>query len=127
MRAERPIAQEVATLLEDGGSESPPLDPEINGAAWASQAFSTRRRICGVSSPRGVLVLASVVKFGVTMCGTMSMLPLFRVFEDIFCHRYFNDSSPGFIEEKKCKVSEVQQSLAYFMGWLMLVIALVGE
>lgn len=127
MRAERPNAQEVATPLEDGGSESPPLDPEINGAAWASQAFSTRGTRWGVSSPRGVLVLASVVKFGVMMCGTMAMLPFFRVFEDIFCHRHFKDWSPGFIEEKKCKVSEVQQSLAYFMGWLMLVTALVGE
>lgn len=113
--------------LEDGGSESPPLDPEVNGAAWASHTFSARRRRWRVSSPRGVLVLASVVKFGVMVCGTMSMLPFFRVLEDVFCHRHFEDSSPGFIEEKKCKVSEVQQSLAYFMGWLMLVMALVGE
>ena len=127
MRAERLHAQEVATPLEGCDSESPPLDPEINGAAWASHAFSARRRRWGVSSPRGVLILASVVKFGVMVCGTMTMLPFFRVLEDVFCHRHFKDTSPGFIEEKKCKVSEVQQSLAYFMGWLMLMLALVSE
>lgn len=109
---------------EDG--TTPPLDPEANGAAWAGGAARRWWR-WRVSSPRGILILATVIKFAVTLSGMMIMLPFLRVLEDLFCHRHYGDSSPGFIEEKKCKVPEVQQDLAYLMGWLMLVTAVVGE
>lgn len=119
MGSQRPRTLSVA--MED----APPLDAEANGAAWASGGRRWRR--WRVSSPRGILILATGIKFAVTLSGTMVMLPFLRVLEDLFCHRHFGDSSPGFIEENKCKVPEVQQGLAFLMGWLMLVTAVVGE
>ena len=111
----------VLTPLEDG--VSPALDPEANGPAWASR----KRRPWRVTSPRGVLVLATALKFAMTLSGMMVMLPFLRVLEDVFCHRHFGDTSPGFIDEKECKVPEVQNNLAFLMGWLMLVTGVVGE
>lgn len=117
----------AAALSDDGTDPSSPLDLEAaSGAAWASDAAPARRR-WRVTSPRGTLILATIVKFAITLTGTMVMLPVFRVLEDVFCRRHFQDTSPGFIEEKRCKVAEVQQDLAYLMGWLMVVTGLVGE
>ncbi|MBE3046132.1 hypothetical protein IMZ48_27060 [Candidatus Bathyarchaeota archaeon] len=122
MGEQRPLSP-VATPLED--ASIPPFDPEASGAAWTDGG--AKKRQWGVSSPRGILMLATGIKFAVVLSGMMVMLPFFRVLEDAFCHRHFGDTSPGFIEEKKCKVPEVQQDLAYLMGWLMLVTAVVGE
>lgn len=126
-----PPIHEVVTLLEaeySSSTPSTPLDPEANGAAWAPARRRCRWRWrVTVESPRGILILASLVKFAVVLSGMMIMLPLFRVLEDGFCHRHFGDTSPGFIEEKKCKVPEVQQGLAYLMGWILVVTAVIGE
>ena len=118
MGEQRPLSP-LATPLEE--ASIPPFDPE----AW-TDGGAKRRRWCP-SSPRGILMLATGIKFAVVLSGMMIMLPFFRVLEDAFCHRHFGDTSPGFIEEKRCKVPEVQQDLAYLMGWLMLVTAVVGE
>lgn len=114
----------IVTPLDE--ASTPPLDPEANGAAWAA-GRSPRWRRWRVESPRGILVLAAVIKFAVTLSGMMVLLPFLRVLEDVFCHRHFGDTSVGFIEEQQCKVPEVQKALAFLMGWLMLVTGLVGE
>lgn len=124
MGDQRSRTSSVVTSLEEG--TTPPLDPEANGAAWAG-GRSRRWRRWRVESPRGVLVLATTIKFAVTLSGMMVILPFFRLLEDAFCHRHFGDTSPGFIEEKECKVPEVQKDLVFLMGWLMLVTGLVGE
>lgn len=125
MGEQRPRAPAVVSPLEEGSS-TPPLDPEAIGAAWAGGRSGWWRR-WRVESPRAVLILASVIKFAVMLSGAMVLLPFFRVLEDAFCHRHFGDTSPGFIEEQRCKVPEVQKDLAFLMGWLMLVTGLVGE
>ncbi|SPO06115.1 uncharacterized protein DNG_08804 [Cephalotrichum gorgonifer] len=125
----RPVSPEivVAPEVDDDSSSRPttPLDPEANGVAWATGVSPGRRR-WRVTSTRGVLLLATWVKFSVTLSGMMLLLPTFRLLEDIFCRRHLGYTGPDMIEESKCKGPEVQEDLAYLLGWLMLVMAIVG-
>ena len=59
------------------------------------------------------------IKFLVAIGGMIIGLPLYRIAEDMLCHRYFGDDSPGSIDEDRCKdVDEVQAEMAYLFGAL---------
>lgn len=66
-------------------------------------------------------------KFIIVTSGMMMIMPMFRLIEDALCHHYYEDDSSDFMDEMKCKVYEVQSSLAYFMGWLGLLNTVISR
>jgi hypothetical protein len=115
-------------IADDSSSTDTRIGVEPNGTATSRSApklISSKR--WQVSSPKAVLRLTALFKFLIVISGTLIMLPFFRILEDVFCHRHFNDTSPGFLDERKCKDDGVQKNLAYFFGWFTLVNGIVGE
>lgn len=107
-------AEEDAPLLPT--DEQPPqLDPHCRITATRWQ----------VKSPRTVVYLAILIKFFTIASGMLLLVPLFRIIEDTICHVHYQDDSNDFIEEKRCKVPEVQARLAYLLGWLGLVSSVI--
>lgn len=112
----------------DGVEELTSLLGEQNGHGPkpAERGLLSRLGKLQVRKPRTVVFLVSTIKFVVTMSSVVIMLPAFRLMEDAFCHRYYNDDSRDLIDERKCKVDEVQRELAYLSGWFAMVNAVVG-
>ena len=79
-----------------------------------------------VRRPRAIVLTTALLKFILTCSGSMILLPIFRLLEDAFCHEFYGDDSPGMIDERKCKVDEVQRRLAYLGGWVAMMSAVVG-
>ena len=90
-------------------------------------ASPTRKRILGkkyqLSNPKAIVALLTFLKFAVVMSGMIIMMPVYRLIEDVFCHRHYEDDSPGLIEEMKCKTDDIQSELAFFIGWSGLLTA----
>jgi len=109
----------VPLLAEHAAADEsdPKPDPQITIKA---RKWQTR-------SPWTIVFLAAVCKFVITLSGMMFLLPFFRILEDGFCHRYYNDKSSDFLDEKECKNKEIQKQLAYFVGWFGLVNAVFGK
>ncbi|OAQ97610.1 hypothetical protein LLEC1_04226 [Akanthomyces lecanii] len=96
---------------EDVASDDEP--PLAAAAAWQ------------VRSPRIIILLVAFSKFCIVCSGMMLMVPLFRLIEDAICHGVFADTTPGLLDEMKCKDDEVQRRLATFLGWSGLVGSIV--
>lgn len=79
-----------------------------------------------VQSPLTIVILAAIAKFTLVASGMMILMPMYRLIEDAFCHRYYEDDSSGLIEEMECKVDEVQSPLAFMMGWSALLNAIIS-
>lgn len=79
-----------------------------------------------VRSPRMIIVLVAFSKFCIVCSGMMLLVPLFRLLEDAICHGVLADTTPGLLDEMKCKDDTVQARLATFLGWSGLVSSIVS-
>jgi len=77
-----------------------------------------------VSSPNAVVGLVSLIIFCMALSGTMSLIPLGRLIEDAICRRYYGSSDP--VDEKLCKVDEVQTELAWLGGLYVVIDSTIG-
>lgn len=78
-------------------------------------------------TPSSIVIVATIGKFFTITTGLMMMMPVYRLMEDTMCHALIEDNSIEIIDEMKCKGEDVQSSLAYMLGWLGLVNAIVRE
>ena len=88
-----------------------------------------RRRIWSswqASKPSTIVLLVAIAKFLIVTSGMLMLMPMYRLIEDAFCHRHYQDDSPDLIDEMKCKVAEVQSPLAFLMGWLGLLASVMS-
>ena len=130
MSLERDNEVEGFPLLADDSSIDQDVESALNGstaAAGAAPGSTILPLRWQITSPKAIVRLAALFKFVIVISGTLIMLPFFRILEDAFCHRYFNDTSPGFLDEKKCKDDGVQKNLAYFFGFFTVVNGIIGE
>lgn len=81
----------------------------------------------GIRSPRRIIILVSVIKFTIVLCGMLIMLPYARLIEDMLCHAHYQDTSSEIIEEMKCKVDEVQSRMGFLLGWNSLFSSMIGD
>lgn len=105
--------------------DSPEATPLLAPSGAPRPRFSAAR--WQVQSPRAVILLVGTVKFSVVCTGMLLMIPFFRLVEDALCHAHYDDESPGFIEERRCKVDEVQSRLAFLNGSMSLLTAVISE
>ena len=119
-------ATEGAPFLENGDDQQ--QEPERPGrpGAKAGNVPSPRWSIAKyqVSSPNAVVGLVSLIIFCMALSGTMSLIPLGRLIEDAICRRYYRSSEP--VDEKLCKVDEVQTELAWLGGLYVVIDSTIG-
>jgi MFS transporter, PCFT/HCP family, solute carrier family 46 (folate transporter), member 1 len=101
-------------------------DEPISAAQPTPPAIPVRPLGWHTRTKGSIVLVIALVKFGIVFLGTMMMMPMFRLIEDIFCHAHYKDDSPDLIDEMKCKVDEVQSSLATIGGILALIGAVIS-
>ncbi|KAF7558684.1 hypothetical protein G7046_g5482 [Stylonectria norvegica] len=115
---------EADPLLDDDDRSEYDADDSFPSHFGPERRFKSSRWT--VKSPRHVILLIAFIKFCIVTCGMLLLVPFARLIEDVFCHAYYEDSSPGMIEEMKCKVTEVQSKMAFLAGWTGLVNSIIG-
>ena len=82
---------------------------------------------CGLRAQkrRTILVVLSLLMFTLTFSGMLFLLPCFRLVEDAVCHAHYGKDPSEPIDEKDCKVDEVQKQLASLTGWSFLITSMV--
>ncbi|KAI1810316.1 MFS general substrate transporter [Poronia punctata] len=85
-----------------------------------------------ITSRRGISLVACCAVFLWVLSGMIAMVPSARIAEDIFCRRYYNynnkneNENENPIEESKCKLDEIQSSMAWLFGLEMAISGFVG-
>lgn len=90
--------------------------PEGKGQ-WSSSRYQ-------VSSPKAIVGLVSLIIFFMALSGTMSLIPMGRLIEDAICRKYYGSSEP--VDERLCKVDEVQTELAWLGGLYVVIDSAIG-
>ncbi|KND93588.1 hypothetical protein TOPH_01530, partial [Tolypocladium ophioglossoides CBS 100239] len=100
-------APEDAPMLDEHQRQDEPLPsrPRIRAKPWQAK------------TPGTIVFLAATMKFCITSSGMLMLIAVYRLIEDAVCHAFYEDASPGFIEEMRCKGDEVQSRLAFLLGW----------
>jgi hypothetical protein len=88
-----------------------------NGTPWSSSRYQ-------VSSPSAIVALVALIIFCMTLSGTMSLIPMGRLIEDAICRRYYGSAEP--VDEKLCKVDQVQTELAWLGGLYVVIDSAIG-
>lgn len=113
-------AEETAPFLD--ADEGPDEASRQTGKPGTRGLWSTSRY--QVSSPNAVVGLLSCTIFCLALSGTMSLIPMGRLIEDAVCRKYYGASDP--VDEKRCKVDEVQTELAWLGGLFVLIDSVIG-
>lgn len=111
---------------------SPPLSPTLSPSmsqqdfhavpAFNHAGAKNRRKDAATLRPRVRALIMAIV--GVLyFSGNFIASPLLRIFEDIFCLKYYQTHDPSVIDggkvaESYCKVDIVQGELATMRGWM---------
>lgn len=77
------------------------------------------------TTPFAIVVLLACLKATLFSSGILFLTPLFRLVEDAICHVHYQKDLAEPIEEKECKVDEIQSQLAYLLGTGAVIGALV--
>ncbi|EEY17274.1 conserved hypothetical protein [Verticillium alfalfae VaMs.102] len=77
------------------------------------------------TTPFTIVVLLACLKATLFSSGILFLTPLFRLVEDAICHVHYQKDLSEPIEEKECKVDEIQSQLAYLLGTGAVIGALV--
>lgn len=111
--------------LDDANEAAPFLeleDQELHPDAGLEDAAPNHPE----PKPRArVLVLLGFTMFCMALCGTLVLVPLSRLAENLLCHQYYGTTEP--IEEKRCKVDEVQTKLAWLGACAAMIDSTVCE
>jgi len=57
----------------------------------------------------------------------LMVVPTTRILEDIICHHYYDVQGLSEIDEKLCKIDEIQSQLAYLNGLISMLEAVFGK
>ncbi len=124
-----PLPLAMTRDLQQHESETAPLlrehQPDPPPSGWRWSLFQAR-------SPRAIVLLLSIAVFFISAGSTFANVPIMRILEDNICRRYYGDvllrrDSPPPIDEKLCKIDEIQSELAYLIGLLLTLEAVIGS
>lgn len=117
---------EAQPLLADDERDSEDFTlPSGDQAAVPRQGWAFAAKLQARNHKTIVLLLA-IVLFVVATSGMMILVPIFRLIEDAACHDYYKKDLSERIDERLCKVDEVQSRLAYLGGWAAMLSSFVG-
>lgn len=109
--------------FSDGGTEATPfLDPEIDDDV--PPPLARRRAWYQPATPAGIVGVLTFILFSMTLSGTISLIPLGRLIEDVICRKFYDTLDP--VDEDQCKVDEVQTKLAWLGGGYIFINSIIG-
>ncbi|CRK18772.1 MFS efflux pump atnC like protein [Verticillium longisporum] len=76
-------------------------------------------------TPFAIVLLLATIKGILVASGVLLMTPMVRLMEDAICHVHYHKDISEPIDEKECKVDDVQSQLAYLGGIGALMASLV--
>ncbi|CCD34755.1 hypothetical protein BofuT4_P101590.1 [Botrytis cinerea T4] len=95
-------------------------------------ATDTHSLIHQTHSPRIIISLLTAIVFIIGFGGYLAWIPSMRIYEDILCHRYYEERRGGVglsstIDEARCKGDEVQEELNILTAVMETLKALPGR
>ncbi len=109
---QEPSSSEVSPLLREGEPEQRSREPPLR---------------LPVKDQRRIVMLLSIVIFFFASAGSLFSSPLTRILEDNLCQHHFGKveqrNTP--IDEKLCKTDKIQSELAYLLGFMSALEAIV--
>jgi hypothetical protein len=116
--------------FEDSDRGSVDFTPiESNAYANAGHTKQTRRIFTSRIQARKtstIVTLLALLMFAVTTSAMMYIIPMFRLMEDAVCHVHYGKELSEPIEERLCKIDDVQKYFAYLGGWSSMISSVVG-
>lgn len=79
-----------------------------------------------VERPRTIVILISVLIFILATSGQVMTVPQTRLLESALCSQYYDVQGQKEIDEKLCKIDEIQSQLAYLNGLISMLEAIFG-
>ncbi|KAK3385842.1 general substrate transporter [Podospora didyma] len=121
---ENDIVEAEPLLLDDTDSplfdnENGPESPAKPRHAWHATRFQAQK-------PSTIVILLATLLFAVVLSGMMILVPMFRLMEDTLCHVHYQRDPSETIDERECKVEEVQKQLTYLGGISAMISSSVG-
>jgi MFS transporter, PCFT/HCP family, solute carrier family 46 (folate transporter), member 1 len=79
-------------------------------------------------TPRSIVLLLSLNILCLATGGSLLIVPVTRILEDILCHGYYDGlhGQDDSIDERLCKIDAIQSELAYLNGILSMIEATIG-
>jgi hypothetical protein len=115
----QPFLAEDEREREDAGADDGPPDAKQPRHLGLASRFQAR-------NPKTIVLLLAILLFTVTTSGMLIIVPIFRLIEDAACHSYYHKDRSEKIDERLCKVDEVQGLLAYLGGWAAMLNTTIG-
>jgi hypothetical protein len=112
----------IALADEDEYGHDIEVADESNGHGATPEANATLLRLrrsarwYQAQTPRGVVLLMTWLVGVLTLCGSISLIPLGRLIESVLCQRFYDTTDP--VPEDQCKGDEVQTELAWIGAWI---------
>ncbi|KAL9949651.1 hypothetical protein ACHAQF_001576 [Verticillium nonalfalfae] len=92
---------------------------------WKTAACKLNVNRFRPDTPFAIVLLLATIKGILIASGVLLMTPMVRLMEDAICHVHYHKDVSEPIDEKDCKVDDVQSQLAYLGGIGALVASLV--
>ena len=113
-----PSNLEAEPFLHDHHHDRPPTAAALPTFKLPHGRWSRRLQ---VTSPPRILLILTLIMFILVVSGMMIMMPVFRIIEDAVCRAHYATPPGETVDERLCKVDEVQSRLEYLGGWAALV------
>lgn len=108
----RLLGSDLLTLGNEEQNARPQAQPH-----WIASRYQA-------SSANAIVTLVSAIIFLLALSETMALIPMGRLIEDVVCRKYYGTLDP--VDEKLCKVDEVQTELAWLGGLYVVVDSAIG-
>lgn len=125
---------EVEPLLRSSDASTSSFDSEQPRSYWRRPWFSQDSNNDGLSRETKTVICVLCLQFLISFAKHIIEVPTIRLFEIAICNRYYRNSQAlgpsifngGLIDESNCKLPQIQNELAFLVGWRFSFDALPG-
>ena len=97
-----------------------------SSSGWTSKLRVPRLPGLPAQKPIHTIILLTFIKGAVIASALLLLMPISRLIEDAFCHEHYGKELDEPIDERECKVDDVQTKLAFVGALGMLIGAVIG-
>ncbi|KAI1339718.1 MFS general substrate transporter [Xylariaceae sp. FL0016] len=112
--------------IDEASPDAPLLGTEEDGSSNTRTTTMMKRSgsWCMAAKPTTISILACIALFLWVLSGTIVMVPVTSIAEDIFCKHYHGDGAKAGGHD--CKSEDVQSAMAYVIGFTMAISGLIS-
>jgi len=130
----RDTHHDVEPLLRSSDASTFSSDSEQPRTYWRRSCFPREISSDGLSRETKIIICVLCLQFLISFAKHIIEVPTIRLFEIAICNRYYRDSQAleqsifkgKHIDERKCKIPQIQNDLAFLVGWRFAFDALPG-